>query len=185
MRSTLQNLLTSSLSLSCLCAGLANAQSAGPGTTLVEGYYWIRAVADPNFHKYLQSKPLYSESYAVLETHTTAGQFQIVDGQLVQLISEPGAPEEFLYANVGTEKVINDESLQVSFNATENTHGTFAWQGDTLTWSTPDVERPNTAAWYVCTDQLLYVNLGAYMYQTPEGCADQTIHYYNDKTANE
>ncbi|PGG96734.1 hypothetical protein AJ79_09462 [Helicocarpus griseus UAMH5409] len=181
----LRNLLTASLGIFCSCAGLADAQGAGPGTTLIEGYYWIRAVAPPNFHKYLQSNPVITESNAVLESHTTAGQFQIVDGQLVQLISEPGAPEEFLYGVVSTERFIDDKSLQLSFSIEQNTHGTFAWQGDTLTWSTPDIERPNTAAFYVCTDQLVYINLGAYMYQTPEGCADQTIHYYNDKVANE
>ena len=46
------------------------------------------------------------------------------------------------------------------------------------------MNRPNKSAWYVCTGQKLYINLGNYLYMTPSGCADQTIHYYNDKTAN-
>jgi len=47
----------------------------GPGTTLQSGYYWIRAVESLNFHKYLQSNPLYSTGLAVMGDYTTAGQF--------------------------------------------------------------------------------------------------------------
>ncbi|KAF3008650.1 hypothetical protein E8E13_008712 [Curvularia kusanoi] len=156
----------------------------GPGATLQTGYYWIRAVAAPNFHKYLQTKPLYSTGAALLGDYTTAGQFQVVDGQLVQLVSAPGAAVKLLYAVVSETRYINDNSLSVTFSATKNTYGAFAWQGDGLTWSVAGVTRPNSAAWYVCGGQQLYINLGNYLYQTPAGCADQTIHYYNDKTAN-
>ncbi|EUC50504.1 carbohydrate-binding module family 1 protein [Bipolaris oryzae ATCC 44560] len=156
----------------------------GPGTTLQAGYYWIRAVAAPNFHKYIQTNPLYSTGPALLGDHTTAGQLQVVSGQLVQLVSAPGAPVKLLYANVSPERVINNMSLAVTFSETKNTYGTFAWGGDDLQWSSTDVTRPNKSAWYVCTGQKLYINLGNYLYQTPSGCADQTIHYYNDKTAN-
>ncbi|KAH8659207.1 hypothetical protein BGZ60DRAFT_433951 [Tricladium varicosporioides] len=150
----------------------------GPGTTLQSGYYWIRAVASPNFHKYLQSKPLYSESVAVLESYTTAGQFNVVSGQLVQLVSGG-----FLYGVVEKFNNSTQVKLQVSFSKEKNTYGTFQWSGDALQWTATDVKRQNLSAWLVCGAQSLWVNLGAYGYMTPAGCADQTIHYYNDKTA--
>jgi hypothetical protein len=69
------------------------------------------------------------------------------------------------------------------------------------------INRPNNAAWLACTDategQVLYANLGKpfkhtnlgslvyatvapgpYAYNTPAGCTDQTIHYYNAATAD-
>lgn len=103
-------------------------------------------------------------------------------------------------------------TLAVSWSETKNDYGTFAWQGDGLTWTHPDINRPNTMAWYVCEEQNMFINLGPYLYDTPAGCADQTvscsilafnlfqisllfriianvhwqkIHYYNDKTAND
>jgi hypothetical protein len=39
------------------------------------------------------------------------------------------------------------------------------------------VQRQNVAAWYVCENQNLYINLGAYLYGTPAGCADQTVSF--------
>jgi hypothetical protein len=156
----------------------------GPGKTLQSGYYWIRGVAAPNFHKYFQTNPLYSTGPALLGDYTTAGQFQVVSGQLVQLVSAPGEPVKLLYAVVSGERSINGMSLAVSFSESKNTYGTFAWGGDDLQWSVAGVNRPNKSAWYVCTGQKLYINLGNYLYQTPSGCADQTVHYYNDKTAN-
>ncbi|KAH9865079.1 hypothetical protein IAQ61_009025 [Plenodomus lingam] len=158
--------------------------STGPGTTLQSGYYWIRAVAAPNFHKYIQSSPLYSPGPALLESHTTAAQLQVVSGQLVQLVSAPGEPVKLLYAVVNETRVINDMSLAVTFSESKNTYGTFAFGGDDLQWSVAGVNRPNKSAWYVCAGQRLYINLGNYAYGTPTGCADQTIHYYNDKSAN-
>lgn len=85
--------------------------AAGPGTTLIDGYYWVRAVTAPNFHKYMQSAPLLGTGAVVLESHTTAGQLQIVEGQLVQLISDPGAPEAFLYAAVSKERTHGDRKF--------------------------------------------------------------------------
>ncbi|KAF2689217.1 carbohydrate-binding module family 1 protein [Lentithecium fluviatile CBS 122367] len=158
---------------------------SGPGTTLQTGYYWIRAVASPNFHKYMQTSPLYSPGPALLGSYTTAGQFQVVSGQLVQLVSAPGEkPEKFLYATVSETRSINNMSLAVTFTEAKNTYGTFKFGGDDLQWSVSSITRPNPSAWYVCAGQKMYINLGNYMYQTPSGCADQTIHYYNDKTAN-
>jgi hypothetical protein len=73
-----------------------SSSASGPGTTLQSGCYWIRAVEAPNFHKYLQTKPEYSPGTALMDSYTTAAQFQIVSGQLVQLIGG-GA---LLYVNV-------------------------------------------------------------------------------------
>jgi hypothetical protein len=156
----------------------------GPGKTLQSGYYWIRAVAAPNYHKYMQTKPLYATGTALLGDYTTAGQFQVQDGQLVQLVSAPGGAVKLLYATVSKTRSINNASLAVSFTNEKNAYGTFKFGGDDLQWSAADVTRPNPSAWYVCTGQQMYINLGNYAYQTPSGCADQTIHYYNDKTAN-
>ncbi|KAL2061002.1 hypothetical protein VTL71DRAFT_9054 [Oculimacula yallundae] len=150
----------------------------GPGTTLQSGYYWIRAVSAPNFHKYLQTSPAYVPGTALLESYTTAGQFSIVDGQLVELLS----PGNYLYANVI--KSSSTTKLAVEFKKEKSTYGTFAWSGDALQWSVAGLTRPNTSAWLVCEGQTLWVNLGSYGYMTPAGCSDQTIHYYNDKTAN-
>ncbi|KAI8934599.1 hypothetical protein NX059_008294 [Plenodomus lindquistii] len=158
--------------------------STGPGTTLQSGYLWIRAVTAPNYHKYLQSFPLYSPGPALISSYATAAQFQVISGQLVQLVSSPNSPVKLLYANVNETRVVNDMSLAVTFSETKNSYGSFAFGGDDLQWSVAGINRPNKSAWYVCEGQRLYVNLGNYLYGTPVGCADQTIHYYNDKTAN-
>jgi hypothetical protein len=117
----------------------------------------------------MQTSPLYSTGSALLGDYTTAGQFQILDGQLVQLVSAPGEAAKLLYGVVSETRYINDNSLSVAFSETKNTAA--------------GVTRPNNAAWYACSGKL-YINLGNYLYQTPAGCADQTIHYYNDSKAN-
>ncbi|KAF2840673.1 carbohydrate-binding module family 1 protein, partial [Patellaria atrata CBS 101060] len=159
--------------------------SGGPGTTLRKDWLWIRAVAAPNFHKYMQSSPLLSEGTAVLGSHTTAGQFNVIDGQLVQLVTAPGTGQKVLYGNVSQEKSFDGKALAVTFSESKNTYGTFGWQGDGLTWQVAGISRPNLSAWYVCTGQAMYINLGNYLSNTPAGCADQTIHYYNDSKAND
>ncbi|OJD30674.1 carbohydrate-binding module family 1 protein [Diplodia corticola] len=161
--------------------------ATGPGTTLQDGYLWIRAVEDPNFHKYLQSAPLYSSGAAVIDVYTQAGQFNVdADGQLVQLVSGAGeTPAKLLYAHVAGGATRDGRTLAVTFAAEKGAYGAFAWQGDALTWEAANVTRPNLSAWYVCEGQALFVNLGNYLYETPDGCADETIHYYNDKTAND
>ncbi|TVY24914.1 Endo-1,4-beta-xylanase D [Lachnellula hyalina] len=150
----------------------------GPGTTLQTGYYWIRAVEDPNFHKYLQTSPEYTPGTALLADYTTAGQFQIVDGQLVELITGG-----LLYAVVEPQANSTVSKLSLSFGTEMNTYGTFAFSGDAVQWSIPSISRPNLSAWLVCENQTLWINLGAYAYMTPAGCADETIHYYNGATA--
>ena len=146
--------------------------ASGPGTTLQSNYLWIRAVEAPNFHKYLQTKPVYTPGLAIMDSYTTAGQFQIVSGQLVQLIASGG----LLYANV-EQNTTAAVKLAVSFNTTKNTFGTFAFSGDAVQWSTPDIKRPNLSAWLVCGNQQLYINLGNYGYLTPAGCADETVGF--------
>lgn len=154
--------------------------SSGPGPTLISPYLWIRAVAAPNYHKYLQSAPLLSPGPATLSNSTTAGQFSITAaGQLVQLISAPDASEEqLLYAHVAGATTHGGQSLAVSFAADEGAYGTWAFSGDALTWTAANVSRPNLSAWYVCEGQAVYVNLGAYLYNTPDGCADQTVSFF-------
>ncbi|KAI1386630.1 uncharacterized protein F4822DRAFT_322231 [Hypoxylon trugodes] len=159
-------------------------QSSGPGTTLQSGWYWIRAVASPNFHKYLQTKPANAAGTAILESYKTAGQYNVKEGQLVANTGDGGAPL-YLHVEKPADLANPPRTLGTSFNTTKNDFGTFEFQGDALTWSVPDVKRQNLAAWLVCKDQALFINTGAYGYQTPSGCADQTIHYYNDAHANE
>jgi hypothetical protein len=155
---------------------LESRQATGPGTTLQSGWYWVRAVVAPNYHKYLQTKPAYQPGAAILESYTTAGQYKVEDGQLVANTGSGSAP---LYLNVEKPADLTAQppqrTLGTSFNATKNTFGTFVFQGDALTWSTPEFQRQNLAAWLVCTGQKLYINTGAYAYQTPSGCADQTV----------
>ncbi|KAI1153930.1 hypothetical protein F4825DRAFT_227806 [Nemania diffusa] len=156
-------------------------RQSGPGATLQAGWYWIRAVAQPNYHKYLQTKPATAfVGTAVLESYRTAGQFKIQDGQLV---ANTGSAA--MYLSVEKPADFTQRKLATWFNATRNEFGAFAWQGDALTWSAPEVKRQNLAAWLVCAGQALFINTGAYAYQTPAGCSDQTIHYYNDAHANE
>ncbi|KAL0468016.1 hypothetical protein QR685DRAFT_480503 [Neurospora intermedia] len=151
-------------------------------TTLQPGAYWIRAVVPPNYHKYLQTKPANLPGTAILDSYTTAGQFNIVDGQLVnKVVSNPPL---YLWVEEPPTNSSPPRTLATWFNTTRNPFGTFAWQGDSLTWSVASIKRQNVAAWLVCEGQKLFVNTGAHGYQTPSGCADQTIHYYNDKTAN-
>ncbi|KAI8161041.1 hypothetical protein K4K49_002389 [Colletotrichum sp. SAR 10_70] len=161
---------------------VAGATAGGGGsvpTTLVSGWYWIRAVASPNYHSYLQAKPTGTPSKAYLDSPSTAGQFKIENGQLVHLTGSSS-----LYLNVENPADKTQRKLETWFATTKNTYGTFAFQGDTLTWSTPDINRPNLAAWLVCENQEVFINTGAYLYQTPAGCYDQTIHSYGGSTAD-
>ncbi|KAI1262783.1 hypothetical protein F5Y18DRAFT_418657 [Xylariaceae sp. FL1019] len=156
-------------------------------TTLQSGYYWIRAVESPNFHSYLQAAPTATPSPgpgdAYLLSPANAGQFNVIDGQLVY---NPGsAIGETMYMWVENSTNKTQRTLETGFDTSENTYGTFAFSGDTLTWSVSDISRPNVGAWYVCGDDgQLYINTGAYAYDTPSGCADETIHYYGGSTAD-
>ncbi|GAB1218223.1 hypothetical protein ATERTT37_007476 [Aspergillus terreus] len=137
--------------------------------TLASGWYWIRAVETPNYHKYLQAKPTATPGPAYLDDGANAGQFNIVDGQLVYNVDPP------LYMHVENSADKTQRVLKTWFNTTKSDYGAFAFQGDALTWSVADINRQNTAAWYVCEEQELFINTGAYLYDTPDGCADQTV----------
>lgn len=141
--------------------------------TLEAGWSFVRAVADPYFHSYLQTEPTEAPGAAYLASNTNAGQFDIRNGQLVYNTHGDGN----LYMNVEDIPDKTQRKLQTWFNETENPYGTFAIQGDTITWSVSDIDRPNNAAWYVCEADRLYINTGPYLYQTPEGCSDQTVSY--------
>jgi hypothetical protein len=109
---------------------------------------------------------------ALLSKPAQAGQFNIIAGQLVWHRFGGQAP---LYMHVENPADKTQRKLRTWFEAAENTYGTFAFQGDTLTWSVSEIKRPNTAAWLVCAGDQLFVNTGAFLYQTPEGCFDHTV----------
>ncbi|KIJ63675.1 carbohydrate-binding module family 1 protein [Hydnomerulius pinastri MD-312] len=163
--------------------------SAASGTaTLQTGWNWIRAVEDPNFHQYLQSEVLNTASTAVLGSPSTAGQFQVSNGQLIQ--NAPAGSSNMLYAVVEGRANSTVMKLGMSWStapASGDNAGTFVFSGDTLEWSIPTISRPQDNAWLICPDadgnKLLYINLGPYDYQTPPGCADETIHAYTGATA--
>ncbi|KAK7443526.1 hypothetical protein VKT23_015699 [Stygiomarasmius scandens] len=162
--------------------GSATSTAAGGSSTLLPGNSFIRAVEDPNFHKYLRSEVIGTASDAVLGEPDEASQFVISDdGQLVQQV------DPLLYAIVEPRADDTVMKLKVTWSETPATSGTFMWSGDTVEWSDPDVERPQNNAWLVCPDEDgnndLYVNLGPYDYNTPAGCADETIHAYTGSTA--
>ncbi|KAF8645814.1 hypothetical protein AX16_007557 [Volvariella volvacea WC 439] len=157
--------------------------SPGGQETLVPGYSFIRAVEAPHFHKYLQSETLHSAGDAVLGEPATAAQFQITNGQLIQAAGSGKS----LYAVVEPRANSTVMKLKMSWSETPATSGTFRFSGDTVEWSNPSISRPQNNAWLVCPDAAgnldLYVNLGPYAYQTPAGCADETIHGYTGSTA--
>lgn len=166
----------------------ATGNGSGMPTTLVPGWYWIRGVETPYYHSYLQALPTGTPGTALMDSYETAGQFNIVDGQLVY--NTGSGTTDALYMNVEDPTDKTQRALATWFNATENTYGTFAFSGDTVTWTDPDVARPNTAAFYVCPDNsttaenALFVNTGAYLYETPSGCYDVDIHSYGASTAS-
>jgi hypothetical protein len=159
-------------------------------TTLQEGWFWIRAVATPHYRSYLQA--------AALPTTTTsentkipaiiapgaggrAGQFKVVGGQLVMNCSTNGNNESW-YMDVENPSDKSQRKLRTWFEIGDggngNGYGAFGFQGDTLTWSVGEIRRPNEAAWLVCGDEGgLFVNTGAFLYDTPEGCWDHTVSF--------
>ncbi|KAJ7151387.1 carbohydrate-binding module family 1 protein [Mycena crocata] len=155
--------------------------ASGGSATLVPGWSFIRAVEDPNFHKYLQSQVPNVADTVVLGDHTSAAQFQIVNGQLIQ-----NAAGTKLYAVVTPPADSTVVKLGLTWSTTPDTLGTFVFSGDTVEWSSPTVKRAQTNAWLVCPNGAiltLYINLGPYAFNTPAGCADETIHAYTGATA--
>ncbi|KZV75608.1 carbohydrate-binding module family 1 protein, partial [Peniophora sp. CONT] len=161
-------------------APTSTAAGSGATPTLVAGWSFIRAVEDPNFHKYLRSETANKPGTAVLGDPTTAAQFVIQDGQLIQYANLDSATP--LYANVEARANSTVMKLGLTWETTPDPSGTFVWGGDTVEWSSPTISRPQTNAWLVCPDAagnlVLFINLGNYDYMTPPGCADETIHAY-------
>jgi len=151
--------------------------------TLSSGNLWIRAVEAPNFHHYLQSTTPGTASLAVFGDYTTAAQFQLNGGQVEQHLASGG----ILYLTVLPPTSTNATYLGTSFTTAKNTWGTFSFSGDGLNWSASNVTRQNTGAFLACgsgSAPSVNINLGAYGYMTPAGCADETLNYYNGATAN-
>ncbi|KIO18954.1 carbohydrate-binding module family 1 protein [Tulasnella calospora MUT 4182] len=167
---------TSTTSKTSTTTATTTGTAVTPIQTLVSGWLWIRAVEAPNFHKYLQSYHSYAPGDAILGDYTTAAQFNIVNGQLEHYLPDGS----LLYLQVEQPADSTVVKLKTSFATTPNTFGTFAFSGDAVTWTVSSITRPNNAAWLACTDAtegaLLYINLGPYAYNTPAGCADETIH---------
>ncbi|PSR76167.1 hypothetical protein BD289DRAFT_378870, partial [Coniella lustricola] len=169
-----------------LASTTSTASAAASGTaTLSSGWYWIRAVESPYYHSYLQSQPAATPAPAVLASPATAGQFNIVDGQLVYNTGA-GGQELYMWVQDPTDKT--QRALSTWFNTTANPYGTFAFSGDTVDWVDPDVNRGNLGAFYVCPNATtgendLFINTGAYDYLTPTGCFDVDIHSYGAATA--
>ena len=61
-----------------------------------------------------------------MSDYTTAGQFNIMNGQLVELVDAKGT---MLYANVGQPASASATTLPVTFSKNQNTYGAFAFQG--------------------------------------------------------
>lgn len=158
------------------------APSAVP--TLVNGYAFIRAVSPPNYRKYLRSEIWGTPGDAVLGDYPTASLYRVTNGQLIQGVE---GQQTLLYARVEPRADASVMKLKVSWSTTPATSGRFVLSGDTLEWSDPAISRPQNNAWLVCPDgqgnKDVYINLGPYSYQTPAGCADQTIHTYTGPVA--
>ncbi|KAK1751346.1 hypothetical protein QBC47DRAFT_434299 [Echria macrotheca] len=152
-------------------------------TTLENGWFWIRAVATPYYRSYLQAAPTATAAPipAVLSKNTGAGQFNVISGQLVYNRFGAGK-QQYMHVENPADKT--QRKLRTWFDATPNDYGAFAFQGDTLIWTVADITRPNAAAWLVCEGDMLFVNTGAFLYNTPAGCFDHTIHSYGGSKAD-
>ena len=96
---------------------------------------------DPNFHQYLRSEVANTASDAVLGDPSTAAQFQITDGQLIQLLPDGTS----LYAAVEARADSTVTKLKMSWQdtpASGDAAGTFMWSGDTVEWSIASISRP-------------------------------------------
>ncbi|KAF8589502.1 carbohydrate-binding module family 1 protein [Ramaria rubella] len=158
--------------------------TAASGTaTLQPNHLWIRAVEDPNFHKYLQSQSVGSTGDAVIGSPSTAAQLNIVSGQLIQYLASGSS----LYAQVAT-AAANTTRLKVFWSTNPATNVTWSFDGDAVNGVVAGATQSNTGAFLACNDVSadapnVYLNLGAYDYMTPANCADETLNYYNGATA--
>ncbi|TFK29420.1 hypothetical protein FA15DRAFT_752559 [Coprinopsis marcescibilis] len=160
--------------------------TAGPAPsvtpTLIPNHSFIRAVSPPNYRKYLRSQIWNAASDAVVGEPIEAALFRVENGQLIQ-----NANGTSLYAVLEPRADSSVMKLKMSWTTSPAASGRFVFSGDTLEWSNPSISRPQNNAWLVCPDargnKIVYVNLGPYSYNTPAGCADQTIHAYTGPSA--
>ncbi|KAF7968991.1 hypothetical protein HWV62_28722 [Athelia sp. TMB] len=167
--------------------------------TLLPNQLWIRADEDPEFHFYLQSKILSasppppsvpkltlnaadSPGDAVISNPATASQNQIVSGQLIQYLPSGGELYLGVYPNAtGTTR------LKLFWATAPQTNVTWAFQGDGVEGNVPGYTTAATGNFLACTDTSttapnIYLDLGAFDYLTPAGCASETLNYYNGAT---
>ncbi|THH11429.1 hypothetical protein EW145_g654 [Phellinidium pouzarii] len=177
---------TSTASATSSVGGVSSVPSgtatAGPtGATLLSGNLWIRADEEPLFHQYLQSQVSGTPGPAIFGSYTTAAQFQLNDGQVEQQLADGSV----LYLNVNITTASTATYLPTYFATTQEETGTWAFQGDGLIWTAASIPRQNSNAYLGCGTgfPVVNVNLGAYDYMTPAGCADETLNYYNGATA--
>lgn len=136
----------------------------------------------------------------MLASPSTAAQFQITGGQLIQFL--PSGTD--LYASVYP-PATNTTRLKVFFQSTPATNVTWAFQGDGVEATIPGYTQQSPGSFLMCSDVSatipnVYVNQGAYGefyclemaglltysfadYMTPTGCVDGTLNYYNGATA--
>lgn len=86
-------------------------------------------VVSSSSHKHQANALSGTVSDAVMEVETTAGQFNIVNGQLVQLINTSGT---LLYAHVTVRADASVNRLKVTWGTAPDTYGTFGFQGSLL-----------------------------------------------------
>lgn len=114
-----------------------------------------------------------------MDDASTAGQFNIINGQLVYNTGSGTTDALYMWVEDPTDKT--QRALKTWFNSTASSYGNFSFSGDTVIWTDPDVSRPNTAAFYVCPgnstagENALFVNTGSYAYETPSGCYDVDV----------
>jgi len=97
----------------------------------------------------------------------------IVSGQLVQYLPSGS----LLYAQVATAQP-NTTRLKVFWSTTQATNVTWSFSGDGVNGVVKGATQQNTGAFLACNDVSsdvpnVYLNLGAYAYMTPAGCADE------------
>lgn len=125
----------------------------------------------------------------------------IVSGQLVQYLGSGST----LYAQVAT-AAANTTRLKVFWSTSPAANVTWSFNGDGVNGVVGGYTQQNTGAFLACNDESadvpnVYLNLGAYDYMTPAGCADEvsdpfytgeiesnsghnkTLNYYNGATA--
>ncbi|KAK4444199.1 hypothetical protein QBC34DRAFT_309402 [Podospora aff. communis PSN243] len=156
-------------------------------TTLIPPNLWIRAVSTPHFHHYLQPGPLPHLPALLLPPSPStpgAGQFQLSPSGQLTLTPSSSSSSGPLYLHVENPTDKTQRKLRTWFSTEENKYGKFAFQGDTLVWGVEEIARPNKAAFLVCERGGVFVNTGAFLYETPEGCWDHTIHSYGGSLAD-